>query len=148
LTGAKVVTGSVTEIRSAENTVVVALEDDEKLEIAYDYLVVGLGAVPRLLPIPGLAENAIGFKQVEEATAVRDRVLANLAEAATTKDPGSASACSPSPSSAAASPAAKRWPSPRTWSATRCATTPTSTPRTSASCWSTAHRSSSPSSPR
>jgi NADH dehydrogenase len=62
-------------------------EEGEQLEISYDYLVVGLGAVPRLLPIPGLAENAIGFKQVEEATAVRDRILGNLAEAATTKDP-------------------------------------------------------------
>ena len=87
LAGTKVVTGSVTSIRSADNTVVVDTEDDVQLEISYDYLVVGLGAVPRLLPIPGLAENAIGFKQVEEAIAVRDRVLANLAEAASTKDP-------------------------------------------------------------
>jgi len=87
LPGSKVVTGSVTQIRSAENTVVVNTEEDVQLEISYDYLVVGLGAVPRLLPIPGLAENAIGFKQVEEAVAVRDRILANLAEAASTKDP-------------------------------------------------------------
>ncbi|WP_193106164.1 NAD(P)/FAD-dependent oxidoreductase [Brachybacterium sp. FME24] len=87
LAGAKVVTGSVSQIRSADNTVVVTTEEDVQLEIAYDYLVVGLGAVPRLLPIPGLAENAIGFKQVEEAVAVRDRILANLAEAASTKDP-------------------------------------------------------------
>ncbi|MGO1924022.1 MAG: NAD(P)/FAD-dependent oxidoreductase [Brachybacterium tyrofermentans] len=87
LPGSKVVTGSVTQIRSSENTVVVNTEEDVQLEISYDYLVVGLGAVPRLLPIPGLAENAIGFKQVEEAAAVRDRILANLAEAASTKDP-------------------------------------------------------------
>lgn len=87
LPGSKVVTGSVTQIRSSENTVVVNTEEDVQLEISYDYLVVGLGAVPRLLPIPGLAENAIGFKQVEEAVAVRDRILANLAEAASTKDP-------------------------------------------------------------
>lgn len=87
LTGTKVVTGSVSQIRSAENTVVVSTEEDVQLEISYDYLVVGLGSVPRLLPIPGLAENAIGFKQVEEAVAVRDRILANLAEAASTKDP-------------------------------------------------------------
>lgn len=87
LPGSKVVTGSVTQIRSAENTVVVNTEEDVQLEISYDYLVVGLGAVPRLLPIPGLAENAIGFKQVEEAVAVRDRILSNLAEAASTKDP-------------------------------------------------------------
>lgn len=87
LAGTKVVTGSVSAIRSAENTVVVTTEDDSQLEISYDYLVVGLGSVPRLLPIPGLAESAIGFKQVEEAIAVRDRILANLAEAASTKDP-------------------------------------------------------------
>ncbi|MFC7458414.1 NAD(P)/FAD-dependent oxidoreductase [Brachybacterium sp. GCM10030267] len=87
LPGTKVVTGSVTSIRSAESTVVVNTEEDVQLEITYDYLVVGLGAVPRLLPIPGLAENAIGFKWIEEAVAVRDRILANLAEAASTKDP-------------------------------------------------------------
>ena len=87
LTGTKVVTGAVSEIRSAENTVVVSTEEDVQLEISYDYLVVGLGSVPRLLPIPGLAENAIGFKQVEEAVAVRDRILSSLAEAASTKDP-------------------------------------------------------------
>ncbi|WP_246956758.1 NAD(P)/FAD-dependent oxidoreductase [Brachybacterium sp. Marseille-Q7125] len=87
LTGTKVVTGSVTRISTQDSTVVVTAEDDEQLEITYDYLVVAMGAVPRLLPIPGLAENAIGFKQIEEATAVRDRILANLAEAATTRDP-------------------------------------------------------------
>ncbi|GAA1491397.1 NAD(P)/FAD-dependent oxidoreductase [Brachybacterium sacelli] len=87
LAGTKVVTGSVSQIRSAENTVVVTTDEDVQLEISYDYLVVGLGSVPRLLPIPGLAENAIGFKQIEEAVAVRDRILANLAEAASTKDP-------------------------------------------------------------
>lgn len=87
LTGTKVLTGSVSAIRSEDNTVVVTTGDDSQIEIAYDYLVVGLGSVPRLLPIPGLAENAIGFKWVEEAIAVRDRILSNLAEAATTKDP-------------------------------------------------------------
>src|SRR5699024_1948974 len=49
----------------------------------------GLSAVPRLLPIPGLAETAMGCKQVAGALAVRDRVLANLAAAASTKDPTS-----------------------------------------------------------
>src|SRR5690625_5467026 len=40
LAGTKVVTGSVTSIRSADNTVVVDTEDDVQLEISYDYLVV------------------------------------------------------------------------------------------------------------
>lgn len=87
LAGTKVITGSVSEIRSREHLVVVSTDDDERLEIGYDFLVIGLGAVPRLLPIPGLAETAIGFKQVEEAVALRDRVLANLADAASTRDP-------------------------------------------------------------
>lgn len=87
LTGTKVVTGRVSEIRSRDQLVVVSTDEDEQLEIGYDYLVVGLGAVPRLLPIPGLAETAIGFKWVEEAVALRDRVLSNLAEAASTRDP-------------------------------------------------------------
>lgn len=87
LQGSKVVTGSVTQISHADRTVAVALENGETAQISYDYLVVGLGSVPRTLPIPGLAENAIGFKWVEEAVAVRDRILANLAAAASTDSP-------------------------------------------------------------
>jgi NADH dehydrogenase len=87
LAGTKVVTGTVTSVSSADKTVQVATDEESTLEISYDYLVLGLGSVPRLLPIPGLAENAIGFKQVEEAVAVRDKILSNLAKAASTKDP-------------------------------------------------------------
>ena len=86
LPGAKIVTGAVSKISHADKSVTVTTEGGSTLEIGYDYLVVGLGSVPRTLPIPGLAENAIGFKHVEEAVAVRDRILANLAEAASTKD--------------------------------------------------------------
>lgn len=86
LSGTKVVTGTVTRIRHADRTVEVDTDGDAPVEISYDYLVVGLGSVPRTLPIPGLAENAIGFKWVEEAVAVRDRILTSLAEAASTKD--------------------------------------------------------------
>ena len=86
LKGVKVVTGSVSEISHRDRTVEVQVDEGHSLTISYDYLVVGLGSVPRTLPIPGLAENAIGFKWVEEAVAVRNRILANLAEAATIKD--------------------------------------------------------------
>ncbi|WP_058233847.1 NAD(P)/FAD-dependent oxidoreductase [Devriesea agamarum] len=85
LRGCKLITGAVREIKHAHKTVVVETEGGD-LDVVYDYLVVGLGSVPRTLPIPGLAENAIGFKWVEEAVAVRDKILSNLAEAASTKD--------------------------------------------------------------
>ena len=58
---------------------------DELLE--YDHLVVALGSVARTLPIPGLAEHAIGFKSLPEAIALRNRVVATLEMAETLEDP-------------------------------------------------------------
>jgi NADH:ubiquinone reductase (H+-translocating) len=49
---------------------------DEALR--YDRLIVSLGSVSRVLPIPGLAEHAVGFKNLAEAIALRNRVLWNL----------------------------------------------------------------------
>ena len=39
---------------------------------------VALGSVSRVLPIPGLAEHALGFKTLADAIAVRNRALVNL----------------------------------------------------------------------
>ncbi|WP_127129777.1 NAD(P)/FAD-dependent oxidoreductase [Georgenia sp. SYP-B2076] len=87
LEGATVLTGNITEIRHAERKAVIKpLTDDEPYEVTYDHLVIGLGSVARALPIPGLAENAIGFKHVEEATALRNKVLNEMAMAASTWD--------------------------------------------------------------
>jgi NADH dehydrogenase len=46
--------------------------------LAYDRLVVALGSVSRTLPIPGLAEHAIGLKSLADATALRNQVLSCL----------------------------------------------------------------------
>jgi NADH:quinone reductase (non-electrogenic) len=51
-------------------------------EIAYEQLVVALGAVPRTFPIPGLAEHGRGFKDVADAIALRNRLLRALESAA------------------------------------------------------------------
>jgi NADH:ubiquinone reductase (H+-translocating) len=56
------------------------------VEIAYEHLVVALGAITRTLPIPGLAEHGLGFKGLADAIALRNRVLSQLELAAT--DPG------------------------------------------------------------
>ncbi|GII96465.1 NAD(P)/FAD-dependent oxidoreductase [Sinosporangium siamense] len=55
--------------------------------ISYDLLVVSPGSVSRTLPIPGLAEQGIGFKTLEEAIHLRNQVLAQLDLAASTSDP-------------------------------------------------------------
>src|SRR3712207_3773807 len=46
-----------------------------------------LGSVARTLPIPGLAEHGIGFKNVGEAIYLRNHVLARLDAASSTDDP-------------------------------------------------------------
>lgn len=52
----------------------------------YDQLVVALGSQPRLLPIPGLAEQAVGFNSVSEAVHLRNQVLARMEAAAAAAD--------------------------------------------------------------
>jgi len=44
----------------------------------YDQLIVALGSVSRVLPVPGLPEYGIGFKTLSEATALRNRVIQHL----------------------------------------------------------------------
>ncbi len=87
LKGIDALQGKVTEIRHADRTVQITPEEGEPYWITYDHLIVGLGSVARTLPIPGLAEQAIGFKNVEEAIAVRNHVLGRIDRASSTWDP-------------------------------------------------------------
>ena len=48
------------------------------LTVGYHDLVVALGAVSRTLPIPGLAEHALGFKSLADAIHLRNHVLRRL----------------------------------------------------------------------
>ncbi|MBN3932071.1 FAD-dependent oxidoreductase [Streptomyces verrucosisporus] len=57
------------------------------VEMPYDELVLAPGSVSRALPVPGLAENGIGFKTVEEAIGLRNHVLEQLDIASSTRDP-------------------------------------------------------------
>jgi NADH dehydrogenase len=56
--------------------------DDGLLTLEYENLVVALGAISRTLPIPGLADHALGFKTLADAIQLRNHVLRRL-EAAT-----------------------------------------------------------------
>jgi NADH:ubiquinone reductase (H+-translocating) len=55
-------------------------------EIAYEQLVVALGAVTRSLPIPGLREHGLGFKDLADAIALRNHVLRQLERASIRPD--------------------------------------------------------------
>ena len=78
LKGAEVVTGYVRSINHAKKYAVVEPEGDEAFELDYDHIVLAAGSVARALPIPGLDEEAIGVKRIEEAVALRDHILNQL----------------------------------------------------------------------
>jgi NADH dehydrogenase len=86
LRNVRVLVGEVTEIHASERAAVVGLMDGRTTELAYDVLVLGAGSRSRVLPVPGLKEHAVGFKTVEEAIYLRNRVLSRLDFAAETED--------------------------------------------------------------
>ncbi|MDQ8046170.1 MAG: NAD(P)/FAD-dependent oxidoreductase [Solirubrobacteraceae bacterium] len=79
--------GNVTGAAPEENALFVDTVSGERKRLRYDQLVVALGSVSRTLPIPGLAEHALGLKSLPEAIALRNRVLRNLELAESTDDP-------------------------------------------------------------
>ncbi len=86
LAGCDVITARVTSIDSAARTLRVEPLEGNPYELRYDQLVVALGSVARTLPIPGLAEHGMGFKQIEEAISLRNHVLDRLDVAASVQD--------------------------------------------------------------
>jgi NADH dehydrogenase len=83
----RVITGAVIGLSHADKRARVAPVEGKTFEISYDMLVMAAGSVARTLPIPGLAEHGIGFKNVGEAIYLRNHVLARLDAASSTDDP-------------------------------------------------------------
>jgi NADH:quinone reductase (non-electrogenic) len=79
--------GRVTGAQPDRRVLDTELIDGRRVDIPYDQLIVALGSVSRTLPIPGLAEHAIGFKTLSEAIALRNRVLLCLETAEAIDDP-------------------------------------------------------------
>jgi len=82
LSKTNVITASVTNVDHASKTATITPSVGEPWEFGYDIVVVTAGAVSRTFPIPGVADNAIGLKNIEEAVTIRDRVITNFDKAA------------------------------------------------------------------
>jgi NADH dehydrogenase len=78
----ELVLGAATELDTKRRRVRVRTEEGI-VNFSYEELVVALGAIVRTLPIPGLAEHAMGFKTLADAIALRNHVLRRLEAAAT-----------------------------------------------------------------
>ncbi len=76
-----VVAAKVTGINHAQKVATITPVAGEAYQQEYDQIVVTAGAVSRTFPIPGIADNAIGLKTIEEAVAIRDRLMSNFDKA-------------------------------------------------------------------
>lgn len=88
----RIVIGEVRSIDHAKRTATLTTLATEEEgagaeQITYDELVLAPGSVSRTLPIPGLADYAIGFKTVEEAIGLRNHVIEQMDIASSTRDP-------------------------------------------------------------
>lgn len=81
-----IVIGEVERLDHSGRKATIRLADGSERVTEYDILVLTPGSTSRVLPIPGLAEHGIGFKTVQEAIYLRNRVLSRLDVAAETED--------------------------------------------------------------
>jgi NADH dehydrogenase len=84
---AEVIPGRVTDLGLADRRAAVLTDGGVHLSIEYEHVVVGVGAVPRTFPIPGLLEHAVGCSTVLDALYLRNQLLRLLAAAAVEPDP-------------------------------------------------------------
>lgn len=82
----EVLTGRVESLDHERRVARIQPVRGEAYDLSYEVVVVAPGSIARTLPIPGLAEQGIGFKQVEEAIALRNQVLEKLDIATTITD--------------------------------------------------------------
>jgi NADH:quinone reductase (non-electrogenic) len=74
---AELVLGEIEGIDEATRTARVSTEVGS-VRIRYHQLVIALGSISRALPVPGLAEHGMGFKDLADAIALRNHVLRRL----------------------------------------------------------------------
>ena len=80
---AELLLGRATAVDTDQKQATVETEEDI-ITVQYSNLVIALGAVSRTLPIPGLADHALGFKSLADAIYLRNHVLGRLEAAAST----------------------------------------------------------------
>jgi len=80
--------GTVVGHDPAAKTVELRTREGEVEQLPYDQLLLSLGSVSRVLPVPGLSEHAIGFKSLADAIWLRNHVIETLEAANASEDPG------------------------------------------------------------
>ncbi|HEX5983782.1 MAG TPA: NAD(P)/FAD-dependent oxidoreductase [Solirubrobacterales bacterium] len=79
--------GSIVGHDPEAKTVTLRAKYGETEQLPYDQLLLSVGSVSRVLPVPGLAQHAVGFKGLADAIYLRNKVIETLEEANATEDP-------------------------------------------------------------
>ncbi|GAA2761350.1 FAD-dependent oxidoreductase [Streptomyces paradoxus] len=83
----RLVLGEADRIDLDDGTLHYTGPEGEEGSLSYDRLVLAAGSVNKLLPIPGVAEHAHGFRGLPEALYLRDHVTRQVELAASSDDP-------------------------------------------------------------
>ncbi|QIY58840.1 NAD(P)/FAD-dependent oxidoreductase [Streptomyces sp. RPA4-5] len=87
LPGVRLVLGEVHEVDFDARRVTYTDPEDRDGSLSYDRLVLTVGSVNKLLPVPGVAEHAHGFRGMPEALYLRDHITRQIELAAEAEDP-------------------------------------------------------------
>lgn len=86
LPGVRLALGEVTAVDPEQQRVQYTDPENTAKSLDYDRLVLAVGSVNKLLPIPGVAANGHGFRGVPEALYLRDHITRQIELAADTDD--------------------------------------------------------------
>ncbi|HEY6798417.1 MAG TPA: NAD(P)/FAD-dependent oxidoreductase [Kineosporiaceae bacterium] len=87
LSGVRLVLGQVDEVDLTGGRVRYTGPEGERGQLGYDRLVMAAGSVNKLLPIPGVADHAHGFRGIPEALYLRDHLVRQVELADAAQDP-------------------------------------------------------------
>jgi NADH dehydrogenase len=87
LRGTRFVLGTVNHVDAARKTVSWSGPEGSAGQESFDRLILTAGSVNKLLPIPGIADYAHGFRTINEALYLRDHIIRQLELASVATDP-------------------------------------------------------------
>ena len=87
LNGVRVVIGEADHVDLQNRWVGFTQPEGDRDQLAYDRLVLAVGSVNKLLPIPGVTEYAHGFRGLPEALYLHDHVIRQIELAEQAEDP-------------------------------------------------------------
>jgi NADH dehydrogenase len=85
--GVRLILGTVNRVDLDARQLSLVDPEGNRRAVSYDRLLLAIGSVNKLLPIPGVAEHAHGFRSIAEAMYLRDHLVRQIELADSSDDP-------------------------------------------------------------